>query len=696
MDLSELKQLHDKAYEANTVTRDKASDDLVFYWVTQWDDNLLSESQLQYRGEFNILRKAGRDLIGNLRANNFQVDFDPVDADREDGADLMDGIYRSSERHNTSIEAYNNAMQETVVCGVSAWEIYTEYETNALGDDKQVIKRRPLYESNNNVFWDPNSQLLDRSDSDYVSVLVAYSEDGYRKEVARLQGIPVDEVDVSNFKTPNESYAFPWVYENALYYITRFYMRELVTEKNYILRDPFGNEMTVRDFELEKIEDDMIESGFEIIGEKPVERYVVTLYYASGAEIIAEYRVAGQNIPIVPYFGETQYVEGQMSYEGITRLAKDPQRLHNFQMSYLADIVSRSPRPKPIFTADQLSGFEHMYEENGADNNYPYLLQNAYDANGNPLPLGPAGMMPEQPMPSALAASFQLTREAINDVANPGVPQDIMDTELSGKAVKLMQSKIDEQWYVYRDNFKHAKRRDGVIFAGMASEVIDSPRELTLTMPDGSRNKVQVMDMVVDKDSGEVVPLNDITGLEFEVYSDIGASFASQKEETLDRLAEMSQEIAGTDPTMHKMLLLKRMSLMDGVDFDSERKWARNQLILMGVEKPKDEEEEALLAQQAQQGQQPDAAMVLAQAEQGKAQAQQMKAQTDMAKAQADIQNNNAQTQIDGFKAQTDRMNMQVDAQKVGADIDYTRTKTLGQQIDNITKGVNPLRGSIA
>ena len=215
-------------------------------------------------------------------------------------------------------------------------------------------------------------------------------------------------------------------------------------------------------------------------------------------------------------------------------------------------------------------------------------------------------------------------------------------------------------------------------------------------MPDGSRNKVQVMDMVVDKDSGEVVPLNDITGLEFEVYSDIGASFANQKEETLDRLAEMSQEIAGTDPTMHKMLLLKRMSLMDGVDFDSERKWARNQLILMGVEEPKDEEEEALLAQQAQQGQQPDAAMVLAQAEQGKAQAQQMKAQTDMAKAQADIQNNNAQTQIDGFKAQTDRMNMQVDAQKVGADIDYTRTKTLGQQIDNITKGVNPLRGNIA
>lgn len=693
MDLDEIKKLHDKAYNSNTVTRDKASDDLVFYWVTQWDDNLLSESQLQYRGEFNILRKAGRDLIGNLRANTFQVDFDPRDESRTDGSELMDGIYRSSERNNTSIEAYNNSMQEAVVCGNGSWELYTEYETSALGDENQVIKRRPLYESNNNVFWDPNSQLLDRSDANYVSVLVAYSEDGYKKEVARLQGIPEDEVVISDFKYPNESYTFPWVWEDSRYYITRFYYRETVTEKNIFLIDPLGNEMTVRDFELEKIEDDLIDSGFEIVGEKEVKRQVVTLYYASGYEIIAEFRVAGPNIPVVPFFGESQYVEGQMSYEGITRLAKDPQRLRNFQLSYLADIMSRSPRPKPIFTAGQVAGYEHMYEETGIDNNYPYLLQNEVDANGNPYPIGPVAQMPDQPIPQALAASIDITRQAIEDVANSGVPQEIMDTDLSGKAVKLLQSKIDEQWYVYRDNFKHAKRRDGEIFAGMASEVLDSPREVTATMPDGTRKKVKVMDMVVDEDSGQIVPLNDITGLEFDVYADVGASFANQKEETLEKLAEMTAEAAALDPAMAKMLMLKRMSMMDGVNFDSEREWARKQLLLMGVEKPQDEEEEQMLAQQAQQQQQPDPNMVLAQAEMGKAQAQQMKAQNDMIKTQADIQNNNAGTQIDAFKAQTDRISTQIDAQKAGADIDYTRSKTLGQQVDNLQKGISPLRG---
>ncbi len=47
LDLKELKRLHDKAYSYSQITRERASDDLVFYHVTQWDDGLLAESQLQ-------------------------------------------------------------------------------------------------------------------------------------------------------------------------------------------------------------------------------------------------------------------------------------------------------------------------------------------------------------------------------------------------------------------------------------------------------------------------------------------------------------------------------------------------------------------------------------------------------------------------------------------------------------------------
>ena len=48
MELDELKRNVDKDYQHNQVTREQSSDDLVFYHVTQWDDNYSSTSQLQF------------------------------------------------------------------------------------------------------------------------------------------------------------------------------------------------------------------------------------------------------------------------------------------------------------------------------------------------------------------------------------------------------------------------------------------------------------------------------------------------------------------------------------------------------------------------------------------------------------------------------------------------------------------------
>ena len=205
----ELKKLHDKAYQNGYDTRLKAADDMLFAWVTQWDDTYLAESDLGYRGEFNIIRKAMRQITTDLISNPVQVDFDPVDETNDDAADIMDGMYRSDMRNNTSLEAKKNASQETIVCGVGAWELRNEWKTNRAGDDRQIIKRYPLYEANNNVMWDPNAKLLDKSDANYVSCLVAYSEDGYEKLCEDLGSDCAD----SSFAQPEISYVFPWVSE---------------------------------------------------------------------------------------------------------------------------------------------------------------------------------------------------------------------------------------------------------------------------------------------------------------------------------------------------------------------------------------------------------------------------------------------------------------------------------------------------
>jgi hypothetical protein len=686
LDLEEIKDLHEKAYIYNQTTRERAADDLMFAWVTQWDDTVLQGSNLSFRGEFNMIRKAMRQINTDLTSQEVQIDFEPRDENRQDGADILDGLYRADDRLNITRESYATARQETIVCGFGAWELHTEYKTNRGGDEEQVIRRKPLHEANNNVFWDPNARRQDKSDAKYVSILEPYSPDGYRDLVKELTGEDPGETRPSNFDFPQTSYTFPWYDSgNSLVYVACFYHRERVKDKVITFADPLGQPMKLRESDIKEVIDELLDGGYEIVSEKEIKRWQVTKYYASGAKVIDSYVVAGEEIPVVPMYGERQFVEGEECYEGNTRLAKDPQRLRNFQLSYLADIVSRSPRPKPIFNPEQIQGFEFMYEENGADNNYPYYLQNRLDSSGNPLPVGPIAEMPEQRVPQALALSMQLMREAIEDVANPGTPQDIADVNLSGKAVMALQKRIDDQSAVYQESLKHAKRRDAEIYASMAAEIHDTPKTVTLQLPDGTTKKTQIMQAVQDRETGELVVLNDLTNMEFDVYADIGPSYATKKEETLEQLQKMIALVDPGDP-IRKMLLMQTLTLIDGIAMQPVRDFARKQMILGGFIEPDTPEEQQLLQQASQEQQKPDPAMVLAQAEMLKGQADMVREQRLAAVDAAKAQNDKAKTDIDAFRAQTDRASVQVDAQKAGAEINYKQIQSFGQQLDNRMK----------
>ena len=714
--IEEIHSLHESGYNANQTTRERGSDDLVFYWVTQWDDTILDETQLSYRGEFDVLRKAGRNIQADLTINPVQVDFEPDDDERMDSADLLDGLYRKDGRNNQSIEAFNNADQENIVCGMGAWLLYTEYETIRGLSRNQVIRRRPIYEANNCVFFDPNSKSLDKSDAKWVSVLFAYTEDGYKNLVEELTGERPDRIDFDSFEHPEQSYTFPWILgQQKLIYVGEFYHRELIKKKVFVLMNPFGMTTTITEDQMAEVEDSLIESGYEIVSEKTIERYQVTKYIVDGKQIlngeitydemdseeIGEYEsddeaelvegersgeiIAGQHLPVVPVYGEHAVIEGEEHWEGVTRLAKDPQRLRNFVMSFLADIASRSPREKPIFNADQVRGYENMYQVTGADNNYPYLLQNRLAPDGSPLPVGAIGMLPAPNIPPALASTIDLTRQAIEDVANPGIPQDIADPDLSGKAVLALQARIDMQSMVYQEHRKHAQRRDGEIYASMASEIYDVPRTVKIELPDGRRKSEKVMETVVDKQTGEIKVLRDLTNIEFQVYSEISSPYSSKRQETLDRLEKMIADLPPGDP-MRNILILKYLKLMDGVDFEDVREYANKQLLLLGIRQPENPEEEQMLAQQAQQGEKPSAEMVLAQAEMLKGQADMAREQREAIRMQLEAKNKDEKLQVDVFKAQTDRMDTQINAAEAGATIDYKRADALGKKIENKAK----------
>ncbi|MHA1420279.1 MAG: portal protein [Candidatus Heimdallarchaeaceae archaeon] len=686
LELQELKKMHEKAFLANQIPRERSSNDLVFYWVTQWDDNVLKSSQLAYRGEFDVLRKAGRQILSDLSANPVQVDFTPINETRTDSAELADGLYRAGLQKNTSIEAFENAETENVVCGIGAWLLYTKYESQNVNNDKQVILRKPIFEANNTVFWDPQSKLLDKSDAKYCSVLTAYSEDGYKNLIKELTNEEIDHIDAGSFKHPEHSYTFPWVGgEGKKIYVTSFYHIEEINDTILTMEDPFGETLDLRESDLMSIMDDLLDEGYSIISEKKIKRNVVTKYIASGREIIKSERMAGQYIPVIPCYGEHAVIEGEEYWEGITRLAKDPQRLRNFAFSYMGDILSRSPRQKPLFWPEQIQGFEDMYSESGIDNAYPYGLINRKAADGEELPPMPIGVMPEQPMPTALPLVLAQTKEAVTDVANPGVPDKVAEPDISGKAVQKLEARIERQSMRFQTHMKHAKRRDGEVWISMASEIIDTPRKVMVELPDGAKKETQVMDTIIDKETGDLITVNDLRRAEFEVFSKIGPSYSSQKEQTIDRLQMMMMQMSPDDP-IRKALQLKILALSDGVEFSDIRDYVNKQLITMGIRKPQTPEEEEFAEQMQNQPKQPDAATMIAIAENKKGDADLLEQKRKGIEMQLKAQNDERQSAIDAFDAETKRMAVMISLKEANAKIDMEGIEALGKQVDRATK----------
>jgi len=108
--------------------------------------------------------------------------------------------------------------------------------------------------------------------------------------------------------------------------------------------------------------------------------------------------------------------------------------------------------------------------------------------------------------------------------------------------------------------------------------------------------------------------------------------------------------------------------------------------MVMGIRKPQTPEEAAFLKQVQEQPKEPDAAMVLAKAEELKGQADIIREKREGIGMQLDNENAKADHVIDMFKAQTDRMKVQVAAHEAGAKITKTKVEIEGEELDNLAK----------
>lgn len=607
--------------------REQCLQDRRFYSIAgaQWDGNLAEQFNNKPRFEVNKIHLSVVRIINEYRNNRITVNFVSKDGTSDDKlSDTCDMLFRADEQDSGADEAYDNAFEEAVGGGFGAFRLRTEYEDEYDEEnDNQRIRIEPIYDADTTVFFDLDAKRQDKSDARICYVLTAMTRESY-------QATWDDDPDT----WPHEIHQneFDWSTPDMVFVAEVFRVEE-ASELIRTFQSIDGEETrySEKDFADDpELENMLTATGQVEVRQKRVKRRKVHKYIMSGNSILEDSGyIAGSEIPIVPVYGKRWYIDNIERCMGHVRMAKDAQRLKNMQLSRLGEISALSTIEKPIFAADQVAGHEMMWAEDNLKN-YPYLLVNTMtDANGNEALAGPVAYTKPPQIPPALAGLLAITEQDISDLLGNQQAGEQMVSNISGKAVELIQSKIDMQTYIYMSNMAKSIKRAGEIWLSMARDVmVESGRKLKGIGSQGQMSTVELSKPVLNQETGAVEYENDLSKAKFDVSVEVGPSSESKRAATVRSLMGMMQ--LATDPETQQVLSSMAMLNMEGEGISEVRDFFRQRLIKMGVVKPTEEEQKLLLEelQQAQSQQKPDpqakyleAAAMEAQAKAGQAQA---------------------------------------------------------------------------
>lgn len=612
--------------------RKQCLEDRRFYSISgaQWEGSLGEQFENKPKFEVNKVHLAVIRIINEYRNNRITVDFISKEGDEyDDLADTCDGLYRADEQDSVAEEAYDNAFEEAVGGGFGAFRLRTCYEDEEDEEnEKQRIRIEPIFDADSSVFFDLNAKRQDKSDAKRCFVITSMTRSAYRIEY---------NDDPSSWPKDIQQYEFDWLTPDVVY-IAEYYRVEDEGVTKYVYQALDGEETTYTDDDFENdemLEETLLAIGSKLVRQRRVKRQRVHKYILSGSKILEDCGfIAGSNIPIIPVYGKRWFVDNVERCMGHVRLAKDPQRLKNMQLSKLGEISALSATEKPILTPEQIAGHGQMWSEDNVKN-YPYLLVNPItDANGQQMASGPIAYTKPPSIPPAMAALLQLTEQDMQDILGNQQQADKIVSNISGDAVEMIQNRLDMQTFIYMSNMAKAIRRAGEVWLGMAKDVyVEKDRKMKTVGLQGNVSTVEIGKPTIGKD-GKIEKENDLSEAKFDVTVDVGPSSSSKRASTVRSLTNLL--LVTKDPETAAVISAMIMMNTEGEGISEVRDFFRNKLIRMGVVKPTEEEAQMLAMEMQNAKPTPNDEYLRAAAEQAKAEAIKAQANAMLAAAKAD------------------------------------------------------------
>jgi biotin carboxyl carrier protein len=505
--------------------RVEALEDLKFAGGDQWPVEIQNSRLLESRPYLTINKIDAycRQIANSQRQQRPRIKCHGVNTQSDAKiAQIITGICRHVEEQSDADAAYDNAFDFAVRMGWGYWRVITDYVRPDSFDQEIYIKR---IENPFMVYFDPNSNEPDGSDAEKCLITEVISKEAFRKMY------PDAETDAGFTPRGTGDSQSEWITKEDIR-IAEYFYTEYKHTKLVLLSDG----TTVYEDEMPS-QDVMLAAGIYEVSRRVTVKKQIKWVKLTGMQILESRDWAGKYIPVVPVYGQQLVVDSKKKKFGLTRMAKDPQRMYNFWSTALTESVALAPKAKWLLAEGQDEGHEDEWTQANIKS-LPVLRYKQTDSEGRPAGV-PTRLQPEPP-PTGITTALAGLNADLMAVVGIYDPSQLPQGNMSGKAIQGQQQQTDMTNFHYYDNLTRSIKQTGRIILDLIPSVYDKERCLRIIGDDGKGEMIMVNQPSVN-DEGVETLLNDVTVGEYDVVMETGPGYNSKRQEAVDSMIQMLQ-----------------------------------------------------------------------------------------------------------------------------------------------------------
>ncbi|MGH7465894.1 MAG: portal protein, partial [Longimicrobiales bacterium] len=420
-------------------------------------------------------------------------------------AEIREGLIRNIQKVSRAQYAYDKAFEQQVIGGLGHFQIHLDYAHDDVFEQDIRIASIPNPLA---VVWDKDSVEPTGSDAQHAFVVDKLARSDFKNRYPNAQA-----GEWNADMTMNRHGG--WDDGNTVQVVSFWRMRSK-TRTVALMQD--GTVQDVTDIPITEWWDLVVDKDGEPMV-REVQRRYAQMYICSSQDILAgPYELPIIRIPVFRVPAWELFIEGDRIRWGHVRFLRDPQKLHNYWRSTLAEKLVGSSKHKWLASNSAVDGREEQWRNSHLSDD-PLLVWNQE-----------SGQRPERAEPlqlePALIQEAGMAAQDIRDVSNQHESSmGQQGNEVSGRAISARQRVGELGTVIYQDNLNMAIEEAGAVINQLIPFVYDTPRIVKVLGEDMLTEKLVSINGDPQKDPTTV----DITLGKYSVSVTAGPSYTTRR-----------------------------------------------------------------------------------------------------------------------------------------------------------------------